>query len=147
LLTPQILEHHHRIGGLAVADHGRPARAARGIKLGQTGLKNKNGNFESTIQISYGFLFIKEPFLWKAKNVRADTDSIAAFLGDSPGDRMELPKSEWCVRTPQFSFKYLPDDADNEPMEPYEVASEANPSHRQLCRSQWKLIPCCPERP
>jgi hypothetical protein len=35
LLTPQILEHHHRIGGLAVADHGRRARAARGIKLGR----------------------------------------------------------------------------------------------------------------
>jgi len=68
LLTPQILE-HHRIGGLAVADHGRPARAARGIELGQAVLKTNNGNFEITIQISRRFLFVKEPILWTAKNV------------------------------------------------------------------------------
>ena len=92
MLTPQILEHHHRIGGLAVADHGRPARAAKGIKLGQTGLKTKNGNFESTIQISHRFLFIKEPFLWTAKNVREDPDSIAALYGGQRRDRMAIPK-------------------------------------------------------
>jgi hypothetical protein len=33
---------------------------------------------------------------------------------------------------------------DNEPMEPHEAASEANPGQRQLCRSQWKLIPLLP---
>jgi len=101
LLTPQILE-HHRIGGLAVADHGRPARAARGIELGQADLKTNNGNFEITIQISRRFLFVKEPILWTAKNVREDPDSNAALSGGQRRDRMEITRS---LERPQILCK------------------------------------------
>ena len=69
---------------------------------------------------------------------------LQPLLGGSAGTAWNYLNQNGVSEQPPFSFKYLPDGADNEPMEPYEAASEANPSHRQLCRSQWKLIPLLP---